>query len=509
MNFTLPSIGVNNFSGGLNDAKNQFALKGNQLSEAWNVVVYQKSIEKRPGYTPRIATAMSGATTVTGVGQFRDSSYTRRFVCTHNGTLYLDNAGTWAEKMPSSGVTISTSALCSLIPAERAIVGVDQTNPPFIYNGTGDCSVLNPNINRASCGMFHKGFFILGDTTWTGTREYSTVRNSILGNVQNFEDGKSDTNRKSQVRCLIPTADYGLIFLDDEVWYMVFSPSESFTFSYKVLDPGVGIVGPMAACNVPGQATFFWGRGQGKHGPYIISEDPLSKPRYVGDRISQFIDGIDTNYLANIVTVSFPSKYGVLFNVPYGSSQATNNYAIFYNYADDAFSIWKNPTAAYAFASGVVVDDSDSADWLYCGGYDGLVQKVGTGVADNGNGYTSEVWTPWYGKMGVENLWLQLRLYMDLGQRKTLSVKSRFFNQSAEYSQAIVGGAPGTPIGEFIIGVSALAGEASGVLVGDIYGETSEFIQVGIMDETINESFRLHGLGVTYERASSWAKMAS
>lgn len=516
-----PSFDIDRFLG-LNDQNNPFNLKRGECTVFDNWIVQGDTMEKRPGYTPRIVAAYAGAPKVTGLGGFKDATNTRHFLATMGGKLLEDVAGTWTER--AAGLTLSSTSLTQIVSAGSVPAGAshqgnvvvnDQVNPPLIWSGSGVASILNADITRASCCCAYRDFFLLGDYTSTSEgRSICTVSATLQGNPQLLGTAKTPTNRNGQVIALVPTSDYVLIFLEDALWWGVFNPAadSTFLFDWKPLDPGMGIVGPEAAVNVPGKITAFWGRGHNKNGgPYIIDEkNPAVGPTYIGGKVENFIAGLDSNYLSGIVAEWLPNFNCVMFHGPFGSSQATNNAALIYNVTDGTWAVWKNDAVAFAFASAASVIDTDGTYQLYGGGYNGLVHKLGNGLQDNGQGYRSEAWTGWLGDGKMERDWLELVLRMDLGTRKIIQIKARFLGGAYEDSEEETGGAAGDPIGGFTIGLSAIEGVSVGQMVGDIEGsDPSTHVMFGIIDEQDNVACRIHGLTTYFIGGSSWVAPAA
>ena len=520
-----PSVNIEQFLG-LNDRPGSFSLKPGECSVFDNFVTNGYTAEKRPGYSRRISSAYTGTPKVTGLGQFYDSSNTSHFLAVMGGKLLEDVSGTWTER--ASGRTIDSTALAQIVgtgslPSNAAhtgsIVVNYQTTPPLIWSGTGTADILISDITRCSCIAGHKNFVLLGDYTSTAEgRSICTVAATSPDNPQALSTIKSPTNRRSQVIAMIPTSDYVLIFLKDELWWAIYNPSSggfgggtAFSFDFKVLRPGIGIVGPNAVVNVVGEMTAFWGRGRNKNGgPHIILEkDPQLGPIYIGKFIETFIAGLDPNYISSIVASYLPANNCVQFLVPYGSSQSTNNYAFVYNITDKTWQIWFNANSAYAFASSATVIDSDDSSQLYCGTYGGTVMKMGNGLQDDGQGYRTEMWTGWLGDGAMERDWQELMLRMDLGQRKIIQVRARYLGSGIEDSENITGGASGDSIGEFVIGVSAIAGQTVGIMAGDLEGDPSTHIMFGVIDEQDNVPCKIHGLTAYYGKGTSWVQAAA
>lgn len=523
IDFQLPSVEVRKFRG-LNDQEGIFSLHSSEFSVFDNGMIKGGAARRRFGYARRITAAITGASRVTGIGGFTDIDLTRTFVAVSNGKLYEDVSGTWTER--STGTPFDATIPAIMTPVGRNIVITDQTNNPRIWNGSGAVDTLNANITKASCVGEHRGYLFVGSPTVTGTlapvgtstRQLSSVLYSADPSTPtSFPGGKSDLNLGGEVLSILSTGsgddDLVLFFLDSAIWYARYAPSVAgagsapFTFAFNPLDPGTGIVNSRAICRVPGRRIFFWGRGEGPTGPYMIGEKPVTQPIYIGKRIETFISGIDSTQLDEIAVFQVPGQKCVLFNVPYGTSQATNNYAVYYNWDEDAFAIFKGSTAqTFAFASGASVLNTDGTTKCYAGDYAGVVYEVGTGLRDDGEAIETTIWTPWYGGGGVERKWLSLVLNMLLAKYKTLEVRYRLYGKEEETSDTLRGGATGDPIGTFAIGVSPIAGQSGGRLVGDIYGDSSEYIQFGIIDAQDNVDFVLYGLQAFYEKASSWAK---
>ena len=520
-----PRVTLNGFLG-LNDQPNAFNLKAGECTVFTNWLTSGYSAEKRPGYTRRISAAYSGTPKVTGLGSLLDSSNARHFLAVMGGKLLEDVSGTWTER--AAGRTLDNTVLSQIVNAGSVpsggahtgnVVINDQTNFPLIWSGSGVADVLNPDITRAGCIAAHREFFFLGDYTSTSEgRSICTVGVTDPNNPQRLSTVRSATNRQSRVVAMIPTSHYVLIFLEDELWWAVYAPSSggfgggvAFSFNFDVLRPGHGIVGPNAAVNVPGLATVYWGRGHNKNGgPYLIPDkDPQAGPIYIGKPVEIFISGLDPNYLSGIVASWLPGYNGVKFLVPYGSSQATNNYALFYNTVDKTWSIWQNDASAYAFASAATVIDSDSTSQLFCGTYGGTVMKIGNGLQDDGQGYRAEMWTGWLGDDAMERDWQELVLRMDLGVRKIIQVRARYLGSGLEDTEDKSGGAAGAAIGDFVIGVSAIAGQTYGQMAGDLEGDPSTHAMFGIIDEQDNVACRIHGLTAYYGGGTSWVQSAA
>ncbi len=515
IDFQIPSVSLYRFLG-LNDQAGLFGLKQGEFSTFYNAVTRAGAVRRRFGYEPRIATAITGAAKVTGISAFIDSGLNNTFVAVSSGKVYEDVSGSWTER--STGTPFSTSNPTSITQVGRNIVLSDQTNIPRIWNGVSAVDVLHKDLRNANCVGSHKGQLFVGSPTWESTREFASVRWFSRDDPTVFT-GKSDLNGTGQPLAIMSTGEEQggavIVFMSNAIWKGVYSPGTSgsagsgFEYSFDPIDDGIGIVGANAAARVPGKRIFFWGHGEGAPpGPYVMGEDPITKPVYIGRRIEAFIAGIDKTQQSIITVFPVPGQKCVLFNVPWGSNQSTNNYAVYYNWEEDSFAIFKGCDAqAFAFSAGASVEQAGPTFKCYAGDYAGMVYEVGTGLRDNGQAIETEIWTGWLGGGGTERKWLSLVLDMELGTTKTLQVRYRLYGKAYEPTDTLTGGSVGDTIGEsFTIGVSAIAGENTGRLVGDIYADAAQWIKFGIIDTQDNQDFVLYGLESAYERASGWLK---
>ena len=168
---------------------------------------------------------------------------------------------------------------------------------------------------------------------------------------------------------------------------------------------------------------------------------------------SRFWDSINTAKLHLSHGLYYPSTNEVWWFIPYGTSQATNNYAIVYN---TILNCWFGPYTNMARDASALVDDQPHA-----GGFDGYVYTHDKNDNDDTAAISARFKTGAPPPMGadVRLRWLYARHFFDT---QASGYDVQVLQQSPKITgvtESIIMGEASAGLGSFVIGTTKLGGE--------------------------------------------------
>ena len=447
----------------------------NTLYEMSNTKVgLSGEVRKRLGYAKYIATALS-STTVTAVGYAQFSASSANAFVVAGTVLYENMSGTWTERMPASGVTITagTDNTFEWVNAGGTIVLTNGVNGPIKWAASaGDCAALDVDsrFSTADHIEYFDGRLWLANTDANEDRLWRSDTGDIetWGSTSFYGLDHPITGVKAFSNALAVHAEQG-------IWLL--QPTGNSSVPYQVQrQANGGSISGRALATLPDGSQVFPRRD----GIYRWHGGPVQK-------ISQALDGarywdkINAARLVQSFAVVYPDQNEVWFQVPYGASQTNMNHTIVFDYVR---GIWYGPYEDYTRNCGAIVDDLP-----HMGGIgDGLLYIHDSGTNDNtaaiAGSFQTGATPPAGGEADVR--WQYARHYFELKGSHTVQVGQRATGIVGDAESIAMGGSY-AGLDAFVLGVDILA-EPDLVLLSDtdLHGydpHTSLRYQNGGIDE--------------------------
>jgi len=251
-----------------------------------------------------------------------------------------------------------------------------------------------------------------------------------------------------------------------------------------------------------------------RDGFYWMPPGPPRKPVYVGTPVEDFWDQVNKSKLNLVCATEMPELNGVIFSVPFGAGQATNNRLIYLNYTSwsrfsdesdsqhPAFAIWGGYTTdVYTFNALETIVDTNDRFRVLGGGYDGRVYLLGETETDEYAGQQYNIRarfrTPIIGDPTRELHWDNLILDADLDDVKVLSITQRNYDRPTAVVNDVTSGTSGSVLDEFLLDTDSLLDDSSGPIRLDLYGQ-SRYTEL-TFEVLDGVPFAAHKLTIHYE----------
>ncbi len=145
-------VPIFDFSGGLNNTDEKHLIADNELTEAKNILIEGKAIEKRKG-TVRWGNQIGTASKVLGLYNYRNSAGTNLLMCAYNTDCYKYVVGTWT----ALSRTLTTGQRMEFINAWNLVYMTNGEDIVAKYNGTAVTDLANFPV--AAAGTSDRGYF--------------------------------------------------------------------------------------------------------------------------------------------------------------------------------------------------------------------------------------------------------------------------------------------------------------------------------------------------------------
>jgi hypothetical protein len=216
-------------------------------------------------------------------------------------------------------------------------------------------------------------------------------------------------------------------------------------------------------------------------------------------KISQALDGdrfwdkLNTAKLSLSHGIYYPNMNEVWWFIPYGTSQATNNYAIVYN---TLLNCWSGPYTNMSRDASGLVDDMPHA-----GGFDGFIYAHDTTNADDTSAISATFETGSPSPMGadVRLRWLYARHFFDT-QDSAYDVQ--VLQQSPKITgttEPIVMGELSAGLGTFSLGESKLGGNSSALYADTDLMGYDNMSQLKYTNNALDEPFTFRRVMLQYK----------
>ena len=280
-------------------------------------------VKKRLGFAKYISTALS-TTDLTAVGYAKFSASSAATFIVSGTVLYEDVDGTWTERMPASGVTITaaTDNTFEWVNAGGTIVLTNGANGPIKWAAAaGDCAALDVDsrFSTADHIEFFDGRLWLANTNANEDRLWR----SDTGDIETW-GSTSFYGLDFPITGLKAFGNSLAVHAEDGIWLL--QPTGNSSVPYQVQRQGNGgsISGRGLAALPDGSQVF-----PRRDGIYRWHGGPVQKISQALDG-SRYWDSISPNRLLQSFAVVYPDQNEVWFQLPYNSTNM--NHTMIYDY---------------------------------------------------------------------------------------------------------------------------------------------------------------------------------
>lgn len=429
-------------------------LGANALYSMTNCRIGQAGeVEKRKGFAKFNSSSLNSDATITAVGQVTLAGTEKTFAIAGN-KFYDVTGGSGTDRTASITITAGNDNVFEWALAGSTLVLTNGTDTDSLTWTGGTNNIANLDDD----GRFTKGKHItyFDGRLWIGNvngAAYQLWRSSV-GDITVW--GSTDYyNFDHDITGISPLGNALAVHTDQGIH--VLTPTGNATVPYSVQRRApAGTVSGRGIVNLPSGLQLF-PRLDG-----FYAWDGSSQVTKISQALdgSRFWETLNKAKLGLVHGLFYPTSNEIWWFIPYGASQATNNYAIIYN---TLLNCWFGPYTTMARDSSALVDDVPHA-----GGFDGHVYTHDSGNNDAGTAISSSFETGAPPPMGadVRMRWLYARHYFD-AQSSAYDVQ--VVQQSPKINgvtQALNMGESFATLGSFTIGTSKLGG-ANQALYGD------------------------------------------
>lgn len=430
-------------------------LGTNALYEMSNCRIGQAGqIEKRKGFAKFNASALNSGATITALGQVTLAGTEKTFAIAGN-KFYDVTGGSGTDRSASITITAGDDNVFEWVLAGSTLVLTNGVDTDSITWAGGTNNIANLDDD----GRFTKGKHIAywDNRLWIGNvngAQYQLWRSST-GDITTW--GSSDYyNFDFDITGLSPLGNALAVHTDEGIH--VLTPTGNATVPYQVQRRAPsGTVSGRGIVNLPSGLQLF-PRLDG-----IYAWDGGSQVSKISQALDgqRFWDSINKAKLSLVHGLYYPTANEVWFHIPYGASQATNNYAIVYN---TVLNCWFGPYTNFSRDASALIDDVPHA-----GGFNGYVYTHDKNNNDDSSSISASFSTGSPAPMGadVRLRWLYARHFFDT-QSSSYDVQVKQVSPKISgVMQTINMGEAAAALGSFTIGTSLLGGESQA-----LYGDT-------------------------------------
>lgn len=496
----LNPIVIDDFHGGRDGKSNALKLPSTKMQEVENWYVDRDDLVTRNGYLDRLDEVLAGGNALQSIHQHKDNAQSRAIIYTGNGVIYRDDGN--ARTDITNGLTISNNrdARVQVVNFDGQLIGTDDVNELFHCKDTASLPTTlqdgvqakNMPTRARSIAVFKEHLFML-NVTFNGAdypfmAQWSDPSADIPLSVWD-NNAFNDLNRNHVGMRMVAYQDCLIFFQDQSIHYCYLDPGNIESgFNFRILESEIGL----AAVNgvwVTREGTFFIS-DEGRLfwiAPFTGLQPP--RPIYIGKPMEDFMADVNDDRLAYVCAAEIPEIKGVLFGVPYGSNQLTNNRGVFLNYDEwsrvggdrhPAFSIWSGRgSQEFAFNALSTIRDGNTRRCLGAD-YGGKIYNMNQGLTDNGTAIRPILTTPQYGDRNTESIWYEVMLTTDNDSEKQVSITQKLYGEEEAFEQVITAGEDADVLAEdsdtgeegFDLEVDFLGGETSGKVVAEMEGNS-------------------------------------
>lgn len=542
--------GYYDFYGGMDDKEDAVEVPTFLMKHIENGWTSRTSIERRKGYAERFAGTLESGRDVLHAHLFFDEVDsivdTKGLLyilegSSDDGVLYYDNGSTRTDISTTNSVKVENDLDTDfqVTNYNGEMVGVDGVNPMWRSDGTASgtntvkaaitASTNAPFPTKIKCVASFKEHLFIGNFTDIDNsyRPYRILINRP-GDLTDWPlDTNNDLDRSDRLVAIVPHGEHLLFFMRRNIYWAEYVGSQGFArspFHFHSLISGVGAISAKSIKHTQ-EGTFFLSERGGVWFVPLTETNGAGKPRFVGKPMTSFWGTLTGSKRRRIVAINHKNRNSLIWLVPVGSGQITNNRAIVMNYEEwhrdgfqnyPAFSFFTGEDTAtqstpFRFSCGTEVYDDTEGTWetILCNqgkvyDFDSTTAPVEFDVS-TGNGIRMIVNTPFYSPGGRANkkIWRQITIDASMPQASTISLQQLNYNSPYIITRSKDGAAYGHTLGNsFTLGQSILGSSDAGSIIANAEG-SSRYTQLVIDTGLIEHAFSMHGIVLYYSPAGS------
>ena len=368
----LKAFNLNSFLGLNNNIDSTLIPDGN-AQDLLNVIITNKEIAKRYGYTALNTTEISGSTGIYGLFPFYYNNGVNRELIAVSGTgLYKYGASTASFSSINTGLTASLRTNTETF--HNLFISVNGTDSVQKWDGT-TAADLGGSPPICKLIKLHKNYlFMAGNSSYPSRLYWCDLDTPETWDSLSFvdvmpNDGDVITGIDISFDSLVIAKEYNTYLLYGDTPTYV----EGLTlWRIKKTNTATGSVN-QASIALTGQGLIYLSRNAGiqaMSGTTTNTElnfDALNS-NMLSSEISATMGGINEARITQAEAISYDNKY--ILSLPYGSS-TTNNLNLVYDYYAGGWVIWNIPANCWTIFRSSGVDD------LYFGSCtEGYVYKI-------------------------------------------------------------------------------------------------------------------------------------
>ncbi len=485
-------------SGGLNTTAAPTSLEANEAQDLQNIDFNEfGAIKKRQGYDTLNSTALTGATQVTGLFQYRLNDGTSKFVTTHDDNFYkMDTSGgvpdgTWDDI--TSGETITAANRFSFATIRNITIATNGENLVFKYDAVGSPNDLTQlsvptGLTKAKYVVGFKERTILANVTVSGTAHPSRFYFSNIGTLETWIDTRFidvQPNDGQEIKGIAVLGERLVILKDFSIYNVLFTGDADVPFIVRKSASDVGTVSHWSITDIKNNLAFL-----APDGIYVYNGSESVK---ISDKIEKTLGEFTTSALSDTVGVNYRTlnQYWLTF----ADISSSTDTIIIWDYANNAFAKHTGILASVL----TILYDGNNLERLYHGDYKGFVYENNTGNCDKPEGVETAIdafyITKWF-DFGVPSNYKRVQflfLYVNEEGDWDINVSYTFDFDAGDWKTATVNlFDTGGIVGVAIVGTDIVGGKDGIIKRLDLEG-SGQVVRFKFSNANIDEPFTING----------------
>jgi len=489
-------LSVKKLGGGLNTASGPLGLQDNESSDLLNID-FDKfgSILKRNGYTHLNSTATTGTTLSDGLHWFEYTSSgvtVRELINVSGGKLFkMDSLdGTWDDI--TGALTLTSNNPCSLTNFLNTVIGTNNVNLPFKWDGTTASAMDVPtNLTKAKLVCVYNNYALYANVEVGGVRHGSRIYWSNINSITTWdaadfaEFGKDDGQEITGIAVL---GEALVVFKERSIYIVLFTGDRDMPFVISKSASEVGCAAPFSVQNIDNGIMFL-----AFDGIYYFDGNNSFK---VSDRINPTIENLNGTRFNKAIGLYQQNKSKYWLSVS-GSGQSTNDTIITWDSINNAFSIYDgiNASAMTTVYVGGIEERpyfTDYAGYTYRADYgvDDYPGKVQTAI--NGYYYTNwKYFDDLVNDKGISHVYI----FYQINNGVLTFAYSYDFEAGDQYTQTFSTSTSTDIYGVAIYGTATYAASGGQVRRKDLTGR-GRVVRYKFANSNLSETFQVDGFGL-------------
>jgi hypothetical protein len=493
-----------NLSGflGLNNKDDSTQIPDGMAQDLRNVIVTNKEVSKRYGYTALNTTEISSSSGVYGLFPFYyNNGASKKLIAVSGTAIYEYVSATGLFSSINTGLTASLRTRAETF--HDLLISVNGTDAVQKYNGTTS-AVLGGSPPICKSVKLHKNYlFLAGNATYPSRLYWCDLDTPETWNALSFvdvnpNDGDLITGLDVSFDSLIITKEYNT--------YLLYGDTPTYTegltlWRIKRANTSSGSVN-QGSIAMTGQGLIDLSRNAGVQAmggattDTTLNFDALRSNMLSAD-ISPVIAGINESRITQAEAISWDNKY--ILSVPYGSS-TTNNLNLVYDYYAGGWVIWNIPANNWC-----IYRDSGVDNLFFGSCTDGFVHKITKNIYnDNGSAISAYYKTKDIDSGSPSNDKIYRRYYMTLNKSDDFGVTVEHnvdFGDSTDTN--IVAAQASASLWDVAVWDVSKWGEATTSTTRVDMNERGKYINYKFSNAVLNENMRIRNLTQYYRLKGS------